>query len=75
MKQMTLQLETLTCPSCLLKIEKGLKRLEGIDKDSVEVMFNSSRVKLSFDDSKLDSNEIQKTIENIGYDVLKTTLK
>ena len=29
MKSATIQLETLTCPSCMLKIEGALKNLDG----------------------------------------------
>lgn len=32
MKSVTIQLETLTCPSCVQKIEVALKGLEGVDK-------------------------------------------
>ena len=51
MKKATLQLETLTCPSCMQKIDKTVRTLDGIDKDSVNVMFNSSKLKVTFDDS------------------------
>ena len=35
MKSATIQLETLTCPSCMQKIEGALKALDGVDKDTV----------------------------------------
>lgn len=74
MKKLNMQLETLTCPSCLEKIEKGMKSLEGIDKDSVKVLFNSSKVKLNFDDTILDSKDIENKISSLGYDVLSTKI-
>jgi copper chaperone CopZ len=40
MKKATIQLETLTCPSCILKIEGALKSLAGVDKESINVSFN-----------------------------------
>jgi copper chaperone CopZ len=64
----TYQLDTLTCPSCVVKIETTLKRMEGIG--SAEVMFNSSRVKVDFDDAVLAPSKIKSTITNLGYDVL-----
>ena len=64
----TFQLETLTCPSCAGKIEAAVKRLAGID--DVSVLFTSSRVKVSFDESQTDQRQIQKTIEALGFDVL-----
>lgn len=52
MQKATIQLETLTCPSCLQKIDKAVKALEGVDKESVEVLFNSSKVKVNYDEEK-----------------------
>lgn len=75
MKSATLQLESLACPSCLQKIENGMKALDGIDKDSVKVMFNASRVKLSFDEEVIEIDKIQDSIEKLGYEVLKVRVK
>ncbi|NLE69939.1 MAG: heavy-metal-associated domain-containing protein [Clostridiales bacterium] len=75
MKKATLQLETLTCPSCMAKIEGALKSLDGIDKDTLNVSFNTSRVKVDFDDSKLAIEAIQKKISDLGYEVKKTQVK
>ena len=49
MQKAVIQLDTLTCPSCALKIEGAVKSLDGINKDSVSVLFNSSKVKVEFD--------------------------
>ena len=74
MKKLNMQLETLTCPSCLEKIEKVMKSLEGIDKDSVKVLFNSSKVKLNFDDTVIEPKDIENKISSLGYDVLNTKI-
>lgn len=68
MKTITLQLETLTCPSCAGKIESAVKRVDGVEK--VEVLFTSSRVRVSFDELKAETAKIQKTVEGLGFDVL-----
>ena len=59
MKEATIQLETLTCPSCIQKIEGAMKKLEGVDKDSVKVMFNASilRMQLQRWDTELRSRK------------------
>ena len=75
MKKATIKLETLTCPSCVLKIEAATKSLVGVDKDSVEVLFNSSKAKLTFDDSKITIDEIVKAITTLGYEVTKSQVK
>ena len=75
MKAATLQLETLTCPSCTQKIEGALKSLEGIEQDTAKILFNSSKVKLDFDEDKVSIEEIENAIIRLGYDVLKTRVK
>jgi len=75
MKEATIQLETLTCPSCIQKIEGAMKKLEGVDKDSVKVMFNASRVKANFDEDKLTIEDIENAITKMGYGVQKSKVK
>lgn len=75
MKAATIQLETLTCPSCMQKIEGAVKKLEGIDKDTLKVLFNSSKVKVNFDEDRLGIDQIEGAITNMGYEVLKSNVK
>ncbi len=75
MKSATIQLETLTCPSCIQKIEGALKGLDGVDQDTAKVPFNSSKVKLDFDEDKVSIQEIENAISKLGYDVLKSRVK
>ncbi|MCD8915841.1 cation transporter [Staphylococcus simulans] len=70
MKQIKLQLETLTCPTCIKKIEGALNQTDGVE--NAKVLFNSSKVKVGFDESKLSTEEISHKIEQLGYQVLKT---
>jgi copper ion binding protein len=75
MQKATIQLETLTCPSCLQKIENAVKSLEGVDKESVNVLFNSGKVKLNFDGEKLSIEKIENAITALGYEVKKSQVK
>jgi copper chaperone CopZ len=75
MQKATIQLETLTCPSCMLKIEGAVKALDGIDKESINVSFNTSKVKLNFDDDKTSIKDIESAIDKLGYEVKKSTVK
>ncbi|NLP43840.1 MAG: metal-binding protein [Peptococcaceae bacterium] len=75
MKKATIQLEALACPSCMQKIESAVKSLEGVDKESVKVLFNSSKVKLDFDNEKLSIETIENAISILGYEVKKTQVK
>lgn len=75
MNKAVIQLETLSCPSCLLKIENAVKGLNGIDQDSLKVLFNSSKVKTDFDGDVVSIEEIEKVIEDLGYPVIKSKVK
>ena len=75
MQKANIQLETLTCPSCLQKIEGVVKELNGIDKDSLKVMFNASRVKVEFNENEISIEEIEKAITDMGYEVKKSRVK
>jgi len=75
MQKAVIQLETLACPSCMQKIENAVKGLNGVDQESVKVLFNASKVKLNFDAEKLAINEVEKAIEDLGYKVLNSKVK
>ena len=75
MQKAIIQLETLTCPSCSQKIESAVKSLNGVDKESVKVLFNSSKVKLDFDSKILSIEKIEKAISALGYTVKKSQVK
>jgi len=63
------QLEPLTCPSCIKKIETKLGKMNGVE--DAKVLFNSSKVKATFDESQVTSSELKTTIEKLGYPVTK----
>jgi len=68
MTRKTYQLETVSCPSCIAKIEGMLKKTDGITES--EVLFNTSRVKVAFDESAVSTDAIKDRIEKLGYQVL-----
>jgi copper chaperone len=71
----SIQLETLTCPSCMQKIENGVKSLDGVDKKSIKVLFNSSKVRVEYDDEKVSIKDIENAIDKLGYEVIKSQVK
>ena len=75
MQKATIQLETLTCPSCMQKIENGVKSIGGVDKKSIKVLFNSSKVKVEYDDEKVSIKDIENAIDKLGYEVIKSQVK
>lgn len=75
MKKATIQLEALACPSCVQKIEGATKALNGIEKESVEILFNSSRAKFDFDEEKISIKDVENAITALGYEVIKSKVK
>ena len=67
MKTKTYQLQTLTCPSCVNRIEKALGSQPGVD--DVKVLFNASKVKVAHTENA-DTKLTRQTIENLGYEVV-----
>ncbi|ANU28195.1 heavy-metal-associated domain-containing protein [Planococcus versutus] len=62
------QLEPLTCPSCIKKIEGKVGKMNGVEQ--VKVLFNSSKVKAVYDENTVSSDELKTVIEKLGYSVL-----
>lgn len=68
MTQKFFQLETVSCPNCIAKIEGMLKKTEGIGES--EVLFNTSRVNVAYDETVVSLEAIRDKIEKLGYKVL-----
>lgn len=68
MTSKTYQLETLTCGACAAKIQGILRKSKGVKE--AEVLFNSSKAKVTFDETVVESEEVKKIIEAVGYKVL-----
>ena len=75
MQKAVIQLETLSCPSCMQKIENAVKGINGVNQDSLKIMFNASKVKVDFDSEVVVINDIEEAIEDLGYPVVKSKVK
>lgn len=75
MQKATIQLEALVCPACSQKIENTLKSMDGVEKDSVKVLFNASKAKFDFDDQKMAIGDAEKAITALGYEVIKSQVR
>jgi len=74
MKQkVTLQLEDLTCPSCMTKIQSAVSNQAGVE--DTKVLFNASKVKAVINDDQITADDLAKVVKDLGYDVLKTKVK
>jgi copper chaperone len=64
------QLETLTCPSCAMKIKAALGKVAGVE--SVEVLFNASKVVVTYKQEAhavlaLAEKSVEETLARIGF--------
>jgi len=64
-KTLTLPVEGMTCASCVARVEKALKKSEGVS--SVNVNFATEKVTLSFDNKATDLNKLTTVVEDAGY--------
>jgi len=70
MNHVTFKLETLTCPSCVNKIEKALNQKAGVKE--VNVFFTSSKVKVTYDET-ISIDDLSYVIERLGFNILSQT--
>ncbi len=67
MKQITLTLGDLACPSCLTKIQRALAHQAGVT--AVKVLFNAGKAKVTFDPATTDADQIAQAVTALGYQV------
>ncbi|SHI34030.1 Cu+-exporting ATPase [Dethiosulfatibacter aminovorans DSM 17477] len=65
MKKEKYDVTGMTCAACSLAVEKSVKKLEGVDGISVNLLQNNMNI--SYDESILSREEIIKAVENAGY--------
>ena len=58
----------ISCASCVKKIETVLGKTDGIS--SANVNFASEKVTIEYDDEKIGLQKIEKTIKDIGYELI-----
>lgn len=72
-QKVTLQLEGLTCPSCMTKIQSAVAGQAGVE--TTKVLFNASKVKATIHEDQTTAENLAKVIQDLGYDVLKVKTK
>lgn len=68
-KETSLQITGMTCAACATRIEKGLKKMEGVEEASVNLALEKSSIK--YDPEKLSEIDFEKKIQDLGYGVAK----
>ncbi|MGG3269316.1 heavy metal translocating P-type ATPase [Priestia aryabhattai] len=67
-KEATLQVTGMTCAACSNRIEKGLKKIEGVKEANVNLALERSTI--IFDPSKTSPQAFEEKIEKLGYGVV-----
>ncbi|WP_172372805.1 heavy metal translocating P-type ATPase [Sporosarcina jiandibaonis] len=67
-KEQTLKISGMTCSACASRIEKGLSRIEGVEKANVN--FALERSSIVYDPTKTNVNEFKERVEKLGFGVV-----
>lgn len=67
-KTLTLPVEGMTCASCVARVEKALKKVEGIRE--VNVNLATEKVTLSYNPSVTDVQKFTEVVEDSGYKLI-----
>ncbi|MFD1064856.1 heavy metal translocating P-type ATPase [Oceanobacillus locisalsi] len=69
-KEVTLPIEGMTCAACATRIEKGLKRVDGVEDANVNFAIEKSTI--HYDPEQTTVEDFEKKIEQLGYQVQHT---
>jgi copper chaperone len=61
-----LRSKELTCPSCVVKIEKALTAVAGVE--TAQVFFNTGRIEVQHNPEQVKAQDLEKAIRAIGYE-------
>src|SRR3712207_4935186 len=67
-KQLTLPVTGMTCASCANRIERGLKKVPGVE--AAQVNLASEQATVTFDTGQAQPQNLVAAIENSGYGVI-----
>lgn len=69
LKEAVLPITGMTCASCAIRIEKGLKKVEGVEDANVN--FALERTSIKYNPNVVQIDEFKKKINDLGYDVVE----
>jgi len=67
--ELNLPIEGMTCASCVLRIEKALKKVDGVGEAVVNLATENASVK--FDSTRTEKLKLKEAIEKVGYKVIE----
>ena len=69
MEQNTFKIDGMTCSACANRVERVVKKMDGVEEASVN--FATETLLVKFDDAKIDAPKIEEAIVKAGYSVRK----
>ncbi|PFO73017.1 heavy metal translocating P-type ATPase [Bacillus cereus] len=66
-KEANLQISGMTCAACANRIEKGLKKVEGVHDANVN--FALEKTKIMYDPQKTNPQQFKQKVESLGYGI------
>ncbi|TQS70523.1 copper-translocating P-type ATPase [Ornithinibacillus gellani] len=69
MKESTLQISGMTCTACAARVEKGIKKMAGVNDANVN--FALEQLTVQYDAAETDVRAFKEEIERIGYRVIE----
>ncbi|KIZ28198.1 heavy metal translocating P-type ATPase [Bacillus cereus] len=67
-KEANLQISGMTCAACANRIEKGLKKVEGVHEANVN--FALEKTKIMYDSTKTNPQQFKEKVESLGYGIV-----
>ncbi|OUB30445.1 copper-translocating P-type ATPase [Bacillus thuringiensis serovar yunnanensis] len=67
-KEANLQISGMTCAACANRIEKGLKKVEGVHEANVN--FALEKTKIMYDPTKTNLQQFKEKVESLGYGIV-----
>lgn len=68
LKETNMQITGMTCAACSTRIEKGLRKLDGVEEANVNLALERSAIK--YDPQVINIEAIQQKVRDLGYDVV-----
>ena len=72
-RRLELPVEGMSCASCVLKVEEGLKHTEGVQ--TVAVNFAAQRAAIAYDPDEVSTGRFVDVVRSLGYDVPVQTVQ
>ncbi|WP_404450350.1 heavy metal translocating P-type ATPase [Sutcliffiella horikoshii] len=68
-KETRLQITGMTCAACSTRVERGLYKMAGVETANVNLALENASI--TYDPQQVSEKEIEKKIQDLGYDVVK----